>query len=136
MRVTDLDACVSCIVADGACLPPAPAMPAGALAEAAPPAKAPPSKPAEPAAAGPAKVARALYAVQARAFRDEAVAKEYVAVLKKRGYTARTLPFRNPAGETWYRIRLGRFETLAAAQSFAAKFNRRENEQSIAVEVK
>jgi len=75
------------------------------------------------------------WAVQARAFRDEPGAQEYVAALKTRGYTARVIPFKDPSGTTWYRIRLGRFQALSAAQEFAAKFNRRENESAIAVEV-
>ncbi len=75
------------------------------------------------------------WAIQARAFRDEPLAVEYVASLKKQGYTARVVSFADGAGFTWYRIRLGRFSSLAEAQSFAAKFNNREHEQAITVEV-
>ena len=71
------------------------------------------------------------WAIQARAFRDEPLAVEYVASLKKQGYTARVVSFADGAGITWYRIRLGRFSSLAEAQSFATKFNNREHEQAI-----
>lgn len=108
--------------------------PAAPVAAAPPPA---PAAPAVPAQARPAKPAppAGTWAVQARAFRDDPSAKAYVAELKGRGYTARVVPFTDGTGTTWFRIRLGRFQALAAAQSFAAKFNLREHENAIAVEV-
>ncbi len=200
--VTDLEACASCVIPDGACRPvavavaaipvatiadvpataeapaeapavanvpaiaEAPAVPeAPAPTPAAPPATtasapaAEPPVPAPPVAAAPtpsphpakdagapaaapvkaspvkAAAAPGTWAVQARAFRDEAGAKEYVVALKGRGYTARVVPFTDASGTTWFRIRLGRFQALAAAQSFAARFNLREHENAIAVEV-
>jgi hypothetical protein len=160
LRVTDLDLCASCVVADGACTPPAPPAPAPApsvegvasapgTAPDAPPVPADVAAPsradvaakpvaaAKPApAARPAPVPKAAgtWSVQARSYKDEAGAQEYAAVLKTRGYTARVFPFDDRAGTRWYRVRIGRFTTLAAAQSFASTFNRRESETAIAVE--
>jgi cell division septation protein DedD len=120
-----------------AAAPPAP--PVAAVPPVGPPAaaKAAGPPPTAPAPAHPARpaVQAGTWAVQARAFRDDPSAKTYVAELKGRGYTARVVPFTDGTGTTWFRIRLGRFQALAAAQSFAAKFNLREHENAIAVEV-
>lgn len=135
VMVTDLAGCMSCVVADGACRTPD--LPVPAEPERPPPGSPVAKDPVPDATDAPKAPPKpgATWAVQARAFRDEAGAREYVTALKSRGYTARVVPFKDPSGTAWFRIRLGRFQTLLAAQSFAAKFNLREHETAIAVEV-
>ena len=90
--------------------------------------------PQDPATGARIPLAQRRWSVQVRAYRDPQLAEEYAATLKKRGYSARVLAGRDPAGTAWYRIHVGRFATSAEAQRFAARFNAREGEKSIAVE--
>jgi cell division protein FtsN len=81
---------------------------------------------------GPAKA----YSVQVRSYQEESAAQEFIASLAKRGFKARIIRFVGPDGATWFRVRIGLFKTLGAAQDFAHRFNQRQNEQAIVVEVK
>lgn len=85
--------------------------------EAAEPAVSPQSRvevPAEPASA------QAVYTVQVRATRSRKEAESLAAELRERGMDAFVV-LAEDEGARWYRVRIGRFEEIAAAQAVAER---------------
>lgn len=124
---------------------PVPAQPAATAPEPSPtpapasapePASTPPVAREAPdrAAAAPQKPSR-QWQVQVRAYQDEAAARAFQGSLVAMGYRARIVVHDDAQGKRWFRIRIGRYNSLAGAQAFARRFNERHNEQSVAVEV-
>ena len=64
---------------------------------------------------------RGVWAVQVRAYREARRAREYVELLKKKGFRARIERHVDQRGQTWHRVRIGRFTDLSRARAFAHK---------------
>jgi cell division septation protein DedD len=64
-----------------------------------------------------------LWGVQVEATRDEAAASAVVRQLRAKGYEAYIVRVRKQ-GETWYRVRVGRFASVTEASSMAARLRR------------
>lgn len=154
VAVTDLAMCMSCIYEDrGGCVPPLiPLPPTGPPRVESSEAKAPPARPDPPEKVEktvkprkPAKKTAARkpesrqaapdFAVQVRAYRDRASAREFADALVLKGYKPHIVRFKDGQGRGWFRVRLGRFPSSDKAQEFAARFNEKEATDAIPVAV-
>ncbi len=110
------------VVAEAAAPKPPPAFPA-----AVPPAPKPiPAVPVStPPAAAPAPPRKAGWTVEASPSRDRAEVETLLAGLKSRGYDARVVSVRRD-GDTWYRLRVGRYATSAEASEVMRRLRERE----------
>ncbi len=71
------------------------------------------------------------FTVQVRSYRDEALAREFAASLRSEGYTVEVVRHEDDAGQTWYRVRVGRFPSVPQARDFARRLNERTGDQAI-----
>lgn len=120
IAVTDVSLCASCIWADGVCGPyfPKPRDQRDVVL--------PPPNMETPKAS-------ARYEVQVCSYREESMASEHADKLRSKGYRTRIIKFVDQAGVTWYRVRVGSFDSVSKAQEFTSRFNAREGERAIAV---
>ncbi len=91
---------------------------------------APAPKP-EPAATATEVAAKAetaeKYTVQVSAFEEPQAAENLSSHLREKGYRAYTMAKRLPGRGTWYRVRVGRFESRSEAEEMAAQLEQQEN---------
>ncbi len=89
----------------------------------------PTPKPASSATAVAAKAERPpeKYTVQVSAFEEPQAAENLSSHLREKGYRAYTMAKRLPGRGTWYRVRIGRFDTRQEAEEMAAQLERKEN---------
>ena len=73
------------------------------------------------------------WTLQVGAFRQTGHADRLVQILLARGYSAYILTTEDSQGRSWYRVRLGSYDTRQQAQAAARDFKRREDRQVIAV---
>jgi len=90
----------------------------------------PPAKPAPGVkAGGPASAQQpraSHYTLQLKAFKDQKEAETYIEKLKARGHSPSIAASDVPGKGTFYRVRLGRFDDLPAAQSYQKDFESKE----------
>lgn len=67
------------------------------------------------------------FSVQVGAFKDLEAARNVVKILKNKGYHARVASSKNSEEGTWYKVRLGPFETKKGANTFARRIKEVEN---------
>lgn len=98
----------------------------------------PPIKPVEAPAAGKAprapvvqKKAEAGYTIQVKAFRHSKEAKQFMAALREAGYKPYLLPADVPGKGRFYRVRLGKFQTLDNATLRQEAFEKAEGFSTI-----
>ena len=65
--------------------------------------------------------------MQVAAFRDSDDARRQAKELADKGYNVIVIKADIPGKGIWHRVRLGPFETLDEAKSFAIEFERKEN---------
>lgn len=74
------------------------------------------------------------YALQVASFRDKAEADTYVDQLQARGHDAYEVTAQIPERGVFHRVRIGPFETRAAALAYQAEFEGREGTATVLVE--
>ncbi len=67
------------------------------------------------------------FCVQVGAFKDLEAARNVVEILKNKGYHAHVASSKNSKEGTWYKVRLGPFETKSGANTFARRMREVEN---------
>jgi len=79
----------------------------------------------KPAAALPEEaVAGGVYSVQVKSTQEREDANRFAARLRDRGYAPYVQTVDLPGRGTWYRVRVGNFETREAAQRYLVDFKR------------
>jgi cell division septation protein DedD len=71
------------------------------------------------------------YTIQIRAFKKERDAKSFSVVLKNAGYKPYVVAAAIPGKGTYYRVRLGKFQTLSDATATQARFEKAESYSTI-----
>lgn len=69
---------------------------------------------------------KANFTVQVSAFKDEHAARALVKTLKSQGYQAQVKAEAIPGKGTWYRVRVGRFDSRTSAKKFQKSFSSKE----------
>lgn len=108
--------------------PPVPSTP---VPTPSPPAREVVKSPPVAAQAHPTALAGGVFTVQVRSYRDEALAREYAASLRASGWSVEVVRHDDEAGQAWFRVRVGRFPSLAEARDFARRLNERTGDQAI-----
>jgi len=73
------------------------------------------------------------YTIQVRSYRDRDMALKFQDTLREKGYSPRLETHMDEQGNEWFRVMLGRFDTISEAKDFAKSFNSKENESAIVV---
>ena len=87
------------------------------------PRKTAPSRPARPTKPSVPETEKGKFTLQVAAYKDFRDAVTQMAQLEKKGYTAYRVKH-DINGQTWYRVRIGSFETYDQARSFKAKLKK------------
>ncbi|WP_456430972.1 SPOR domain-containing protein [Thermosulfuriphilus sp.] len=98
------------------------------------PAKSSPQRP--PKVASKKQVRKTFYSLQVASLRSAREAQRYARRLRARGYEAFVRKVNLKEKGIWYRVHVGRFETMAEASSFAKKLAQKERIKSFVVPIK
>lgn len=77
-----------------------------------------------------------IYSVQVRSYHDPALAEEFAAELKKKGYQAEISEFVNQSGEKYYRVRIGTYREIEQAKGLKTKLLEKEGFDSMVISLK
>lgn len=73
------------------------------------------------------------FSLQVGAFRDPNNARDMAERLKHKKYDAYVLTTTIPGSESWYKVRIGRFETRREAQALLSEMGKTENTSNIII---